>query len=68
MFLRCTIQFLDKVNINVSFPFIQTIHVPTKKIQYAAVMGLNKDLKLVGINFSNAYLIAEVPNGKPIPT
>lgn len=38
--------------------------------QYAAVMGISKDLKLVGNNFSNvasaffiAYLIAEVPNG-----
>jgi hypothetical protein len=38
--------------------------------QYAAVMGINKDLHLVGNNFSNvasaffiAYLIAEVPNG-----
>jgi hypothetical protein len=75
MFLCYTMQFLDKVNINVSFPFIQSIHVPTERIQYAAVMGLNKDLKLVGNNFSNAstaffiaYLISEVPNGKPIPT
>lgn len=38
--------------------------------QYAAVMGISKDLHLVGNNFSNvasaffiAYLIAEVPNG-----
>lgn len=38
-------------------------------LNYAAVMGLNKDLKLVGNNFTNtataffiAYLIAEVPN------
>ena len=38
--------------------------------QYAAVMGINADLKLQGNDFSNAstaffiaYLIAEVPNG-----
>ncbi len=38
-------------------------------LNYAAVMGLNKDLKLKGNDFSNtataffiAYLIAEVPN------
>ncbi|KAI9892306.1 MAG: hypothetical protein M1814_001505 [Vezdaea aestivalis] len=38
-------------------------------INYAAVMGLNKDLKLTGNNFSNAasaffiaFLIAEIPN------
>ena len=38
-------------------------------LNYAAVMGLNKDLKLKGNNFSNtataffiAYLIAEIPN------
>ena len=47
------------------------------KEQYAAVMGLNKDLKLKGNNFTNAataffiaYLIAEVPNGTfphPVP-
>lgn len=36
-------------------------------------MGLNKDLKLKGNNFSNAataffiaYLIAEVPTGRPL--
>ncbi|KAI9843365.1 MAG: hypothetical protein M1838_002654 [Thelocarpon superellum] len=39
-------------------------------LNYAAVMGLNKDLKLKGNDFSNAataffiaYLVAEVPNG-----
>ena len=38
--------------------------------QYAAVMGLNKELRLKGNEFSNAatwffiaFLIAEVPNG-----
>ncbi|KAI9857528.1 MAG: hypothetical protein M1824_004788 [Vezdaea acicularis] len=42
-------------------------------INYAAVMGLNKDLKLKGNNFTNAataffiaYLIAEIPNGYAI--
>jgi len=41
--------------------------------QYAAVMGISKDLNLVGNNFSNvafaffiAYLIAEVPNGSSL--
>lgn len=40
-------------------------------MQYAAVMGIRKDLGLVGNEFSNvatwvfiAYLIAEVPNGE----
>ncbi len=39
-------------------------------LNYAALMGINKDLKLVGNNFTNAataffiaYLIAEIPNG-----
>lgn len=39
--------------------------------QYAAVMGIKKDLGLAGNDFSNvatwffiAYLIAEVPNGE----
>lgn len=43
----------------------------TKSHQYAAVMGLPKDLKLKGNDFTNAatsffiaYLIAEIPNGK----
>lgn len=70
-FLCYTMQFIDKVLINViymcfssSIPF-RTLTFP----QYAAVMGLPKDLKLKGNNFSNAataffiaYLIAEVPN------
>lgn len=41
--------------------------------QYAAVMGLTKELKLHGDEFSNtatsffiAYLIAEIPNGTPL--
>lgn len=41
-----------------------------KPDQYAAVMGMNKQLGLIGNNFSNAasaffvaYLIAEIPNG-----
>lgn len=40
-------------------------------MKYAAVMGIKKDLNLVGNDFSNtatwffiAYLIAEVPNGE----
>lgn len=42
-----------------------------QSLQYAAVMGLKKDLKLAGNEFSNtaswffiAYLIAEAPNGE----
>lgn len=41
------------------------------ELQYAAVMGLNKDLKLTGNDFTNAataffiaYLIAEIPSGE----
>ena len=41
-----------------------------KPDQYAAIMGMNKQLGLIGNNFSNAasafyiaYLIAEIPNG-----
>lgn len=40
-------------------------------IQYAAVMGLNRDLRLTGNDFSNAstafflaFLIAEIPNSR----
>lgn len=55
-----------------SFPLEASFATPTclPDIQYAAVMGLNKDLKLKGNEFTNAatwffiaYLIAEVPNG-----
>lgn len=42
-------------------------------VQYAAVMGISKDLKLTKNDFSNvgsaffiAYLVAEVPTG-PLP-
>ncbi|KAF7293049.1 MFS domain-containing protein [Mycena indigotica] len=52
-----TLQFLDKFDINVNS-------------QYAAVMGLNQDLKLIGNDFNNAAsamyianLIAELPTG-----
>jgi hypothetical protein len=74
MFLCYTMQFLDKVNINV-----RPIHllfwaaVKLNHSQYAAVMGINADLKLQGNDFSNAstaffiaYLFAEIPNGKPV--
>lgn len=47
------------------------VHGRSNKDQYAAIMGLKKDLKLTGNEFSNtatwffiAYLIAEVPNGR----
>jgi hypothetical protein len=72
MFLCYTMQFLDKVNINVSNlkTSESSVH-STYVLQYANVMGLSKDLNLVNNDFSNtstaffiAYLIAEVPNGK----
>jgi len=71
MFLCYTVQFLDKVNINVCFssPLPVLAIKDLTIIQYAAVMGLNADLNLTGNDFSNAstaffiaYLIAEVPN------
>jgi len=56
----------------------QFFMTPTKFIlcQYAAVMGMNEDIKLVGNDFSNAAtalyiatLVAEVPTGKwPLPS
>ena len=46
----------------------------TPHMQYAAVMGLPKQLQLQGNDFSNAataffiaYLIAEIPNGAQLP-
>jgi hypothetical protein len=73
MFLCYTMQFLDKVNINVCFPSPLTILAFQNLTvrEYAAVMGLNTDLSLTGNDFSNAftaffiaYLIAEVPNSR----
>lgn len=50
--------------------FPQDQHTDSSCSQYAAVMGLNKDLRLHGNEFSNtataffaAYLIAEIPTG-----
>ena len=73
MFCCYTMQFIDKVLLNVRFPVIEyLLGVGCELIskQYAAVMGLNKDLKLKGNDFTNAataffiaYLVAEVPNG-----
>ena len=75
MFLCYTMQFLDKVNINVRIHcqcqlFSGSLDI-SQIMQYAAVMGLNKDLALTGNDFSNAstaffiaYLIAEVPNSR----
>jgi hypothetical protein len=47
------------------------LHKDLTIIQYAAVMGLNTDLSLMGNDFSNAstaffiaYLVAEVPNSR----
>ena len=73
-----TMQFIDKVLLNVRFPVVGYLFAVGCELiskQYAAVMGLNKDLKLKGNDFTNAataffiaYLISEVPNGKrPFP-
>lgn len=74
MFCCYVLQFLDKVMLNVSFSSnsaVWTMLLMQGCIQYAAVMGIRKDLGLVGNEFSNvatwvfiAYLIAEVPNGE----
>lgn len=74
MFCCYVLQFLDKVMLNVSLNFnsaVWAILLMQGYIQYAAVMGIRKDLRLVGNEFSNvatwvfiAYLIAEVPNGE----
>lgn len=73
MFCCYVLQFLDKVMLNVSLTFnpaVWTMLLMQGFTQYAAVMGIKKDLGLVGNEFSNvatwvfiAYLIAEVPNG-----
>lgn len=79
MFLCYTMQFIDKLSLNVkSTPSMarnkdcgKLIFVFLRCYQYAAVMGLKEDLKLTGNDFSNtatvffiAYLIAEVPTGR----
>ncbi len=56
MFCCYTMQFIDKVSLNVLFPpWRLRSQRPTclPVIQYAAVMGLNKDLKLKGNEFTN---------------
>ena len=71
MFCCYTMQFIDKVLLNVSRPIIRSpVEFVLTRNQYAAVMGLNRDLKLRGDDFTNAataffiaYLVAEVPNG-----
>ena len=78
MFCCYTMQFIDKVLLNVRFPVIEYLLAVGCELiskQYAAVMGLNRDLKLKGNDFTNAataffiaYLVAEVPNGiRPLP-
>lgn len=51
-------------------PLVTTFSADESMYQYAAVMGLNQELKLKANEFSNAatwffiaFLIAEVPNG-----
>ena len=73
MFCCYTMQFIDKVLLNVRFPVVDcllAVGCELRSKQYAAVMGLNKDLKLKGNDFTNAataffiaYVVAEVPNG-----
>ena len=73
MFCCYTMQFIDKVLLNVRFPVVDCLFAVGCELmskQYAAVVGLNKDLKLKGNDFTNAataffiaYLVAEVPNG-----
>jgi hypothetical protein len=72
MFCCYTIQFIDKVSLNVGW-ITSTAFVPSNDAfqQHAAVIGINKDLRLKGNDFSNALsaffitnLIAEVPNGE----
>jgi hypothetical protein len=80
MFLCYTLQFLDKVILNVRgcpppHSPAQTPHdqrlICTIRAQYAAVMGIQKDLNLVGNDFSNiatflfvGLLCFEIPNSK----
>ena len=76
MFCCYTMQFIDKVLLNVRRAPPTPIESRTRgranrgQSQYAAVMGLPAQLKLQGNDFSNAataffiaYLIAEIPNG-----
>ncbi len=71
MFCCYTMQFIDKVLLNVSHRFsCCAIAARLTKKQYAAIMGLNKDLKLKGNDFTNAataffiaYLVADILNG-----
>jgi hypothetical protein len=77
MFACYVLQFVDKVVINVSSSLQSGCRRCSEALsnnvtsQYAAVMGINKDLALTNNDFTNvgsaffiAYLIAEVPNGK----
>ena len=70
MFLVYTMNLIDKVAYNVRLTRDPVLGHETDCVQYAAVMGLNTDLKLRGNDFSNtataffaAYLIAEIPTG-----
>lgn len=82
IFCAYTMQFIDKVLLNVrrclpsdfDSSLVSIVTHDSVAGQYAAVMGLNTDLKLNGNDFTNAataffiaYLIAEIPNGKSIP-
>ena len=65
------VAVIDKVNISVrSSPVLKVAYLNYFH-QYAAVMGMNMDLKLTGNNFSNAAsatyiaaLIMEIPMGR----
>ena len=67
------VAVIDKVNISVRSSPVLNVFYQSDFYQYAAVMGMNKDLKLTGNNFSNAAsatyiatLIIEVPIGRPL--
>lgn len=73
MFGCYTMQFLDKVILNVCPVTRYKLTSRLSDSQYAAVMGIQKDLHLVGNDFSNVatflfvgLLCFEVPNGMAI--
>lgn len=73
MFGCYTMQFLDKVILNVGIIMRCKETLGLVELQYAAVMGIQKDLRLVGNNFSNiaiflfvGLLCFEVPNSMAI--
>lgn len=81
MFMTYFLQFLDKVALNVWQPWTLSatprlcFYVSDCCLQYANVMGLQKDLKMKGDDFSwlataffIAYAVAEFPQGRHTPS